>query len=96
MTDDQRVTDYIARAADFARPILAHLRAQVATAVPDAGETIKWGMPHFEYKGAGKVAPAPVISCAPAKLAKDREAAPATLSKAILKLVFIDRPIGVK
>lgn len=51
MTEDQCINDYIARAADFARPILVHLRALVAATVPDATETIKWGMPFFEVHG---------------------------------------------
>jgi hypothetical protein len=48
---DPRVDAYIARAAPFARPILAHLRAVVRTAVPGAEETIKWGMPHWVHHG---------------------------------------------
>jgi hypothetical protein len=48
---DPRVDDYIARAAPFARPILAHLRHVVHAACPEAVETIKWGMPFFEYRG---------------------------------------------
>jgi len=50
-THDSRVDAYIARAAEFAQPILTHLRAQVHAACPNATETIKWGFPHFEYKG---------------------------------------------
>jgi uncharacterized protein YdeI (YjbR/CyaY-like superfamily) len=42
---------YIARAADFARPILEKLRALFHKACPQIEETIKWGFPHFEYKG---------------------------------------------
>ncbi len=48
---DPRVDAKIAAAADFARPILNHLRALVHRAVPDVQETIKWGMPHFVYRG---------------------------------------------
>ena len=48
---DPRVDAYIARAAPFARPILAHLRAVVRAAVPEAEETIKWGMPHWVHHG---------------------------------------------
>ncbi|MBX3739096.1 MAG: YdeI/OmpD-associated family protein [Candidatus Didemnitutus sp.] len=44
---DPRIDAYLAKAAPFARPILAHLRALVHRAVPDAAETIKWGMPFF-------------------------------------------------
>jgi uncharacterized protein YdeI (YjbR/CyaY-like superfamily) len=50
-TIDPRVDAYIVRAADFARPILAHLRGIVHAVCPEVQETIKWGMPHFEYKG---------------------------------------------
>lgn len=49
---DPRVDAYIAKAAPFARPILEHLRALVHATCPDAGETIKWGMPFFVVGGA--------------------------------------------
>jgi uncharacterized protein YdeI (YjbR/CyaY-like superfamily) len=45
------VDDYIARAAGFARPILKRIRRLFHQACPDIQETIKWGFPHFEYKG---------------------------------------------
>jgi uncharacterized protein YdeI (YjbR/CyaY-like superfamily) len=45
------VDAYIARQQPFAKPILVHLRDLVHEACPDADEVIKWGMPHFEYKG---------------------------------------------
>jgi uncharacterized protein YdeI (YjbR/CyaY-like superfamily) len=48
---DPRVDAYIARQADFARPILEHVRAAVHAACPEAEETLKWGMPAFMYKG---------------------------------------------
>ncbi len=48
---DKRIDAYIARSADFARPILTHLRELVHTACPEVEETIKWGMPFFDYKG---------------------------------------------
>jgi uncharacterized protein YdeI (YjbR/CyaY-like superfamily) len=48
---DARVDGYIAKSADFAKPILKHLRSLVHTACPDVEETIKWGMPSFAYKG---------------------------------------------
>ncbi len=51
MARDPRIDEKIAKAAAFARPILDHLRALVHQAVPEAGEAIKWGMPHFTYKG---------------------------------------------
>ena len=45
------VDAYIENAAPFARPILNHLRRVVHSAHPAITETIKWGFPHFEYKG---------------------------------------------
>jgi uncharacterized protein YdeI (YjbR/CyaY-like superfamily) len=46
-----RIDAYIAGAAAYAQPILRHLRALVRRACPEATETIKWGMPFFEYHG---------------------------------------------
>lgn len=46
-----KVDAYIAEAAPFARPILKHLRKVVHAGCPGVEEVIKWGMPHFEYKG---------------------------------------------
>ena len=51
MKTDPRVDAYIARQADFARPILLQLRGILHEACPDCEETIKWGMPSFTYKG---------------------------------------------
>jgi uncharacterized protein YdeI (YjbR/CyaY-like superfamily) len=51
-TKDPRIDAYIAKAAPFAQPILKHLRKLVHENCPDASETIKWSMPHFDYKGA--------------------------------------------
>jgi len=48
---DPRVDAYIAKSAEFARPILIHLRALVHRGCPEAQETLKWSMPWFEYKG---------------------------------------------
>lgn len=48
---DPRIDAYIEKSADFAQPILTHLRALVHDAVPEAVETIKWGMPHFTVNG---------------------------------------------
>lgn len=48
---DPRVDDYIAQAADFAQPILQHLRQLVHQACPEVTETIKWSFPVFEYHG---------------------------------------------
>ena len=48
---DPRVDAYIAKAADFAQPILEEIRARVHAACPEVEETIKWGMPNFTYAG---------------------------------------------
>lgn len=48
---DPRVNAYIEKAADFAQPILRHIREVVHSACPEAEETLKWGFPHFTYKG---------------------------------------------
>ena len=48
---DSRIDAYITERADFARPILAHLRARIHGASPDIKEAVKWGMPFFTYKG---------------------------------------------
>ena len=49
---DNRIDAYIEKNADFAKPILNHLRALVHKACPGAEETIKWGMPFFDYNGS--------------------------------------------
>jgi len=51
MGRDPRIDEYIAKAADFARPILEHLREVAHRALPGAEEAIKWGMPHFLVNG---------------------------------------------
>jgi uncharacterized protein YdeI (YjbR/CyaY-like superfamily) len=48
---DPRVDAYIARSADFAKPILKHLRKLVHQGCPEVEESIKWGTPHFLFKG---------------------------------------------
>jgi uncharacterized protein YdeI (YjbR/CyaY-like superfamily) len=48
---DPRVDAYIAKSADFAKPILEYLRETVHGAVPGLEETMKWSMPAFYYKG---------------------------------------------
>lgn len=45
------VDAYIAKSADFAQPILTRLRALMHKACPQIEETIKWGVPHFQYQG---------------------------------------------
>ena len=48
---DPRVDAYIEQAAEFAQPILRHLRKLIFTANPEIKETIKWGAPGYEFKG---------------------------------------------
>lgn len=50
-TRDPRVDAYIAKSADFAKPILTHLREVVHSTCPDVAETIKWSSPFFDYHG---------------------------------------------
>ncbi len=50
-TRDPKIDTYIAEAAPFARPILRRLRKVVHAGCPAVEETIKWGFPHFVYKG---------------------------------------------
>jgi uncharacterized protein YdeI (YjbR/CyaY-like superfamily) len=50
---DPRIDAYIAKAQPFARPILEKVRARVHAALPEAQETIKWGMP--AYLSGGKI-----------------------------------------
>ena len=51
MRTDPRIDTYIEKAQPFARPILQYLRALVHEVCPEVEETIKWGFPHFQYKG---------------------------------------------
>jgi len=48
---DERIDAYIAKSADFAKPVLIHIREVVHRASPLINETVKWGMPFFDYKG---------------------------------------------
>ncbi len=50
-TRDPRIDAYIAKSADFAKPILTSLRETVHAACPDVEETMKWSAPHFMYHG---------------------------------------------
>lgn len=50
-TTDKRIDAYIEKSADFAQPILKHLRDLIHKACPDVTETLKWSMPSFDYKG---------------------------------------------
>src|SRR2546423_848102 len=49
--ESPEVDAYIAKAAEFARPILRKIRGLFHKACPQIQETIKWGVPHFEHKG---------------------------------------------
>lgn len=48
---DPRIDAYIEKSAPFAKPIMEHLRELVHKACPQVEENVKWGFPHFEYKG---------------------------------------------
>jgi hypothetical protein len=48
---DPRIDAYIAKAQPFARPMLMRIRKAVHAGCPEVVETIKWGVPSFEYKG---------------------------------------------
>lgn len=50
-TFDTRIDAYIEKSADFAKPILKHLRELIHQASPEISETMKWSFPHFDYKG---------------------------------------------
>jgi len=47
MARDPRVDAYIARANDFAKPILKQIRAALHKGHPAVSETIKWGVPAY-------------------------------------------------
>lgn len=51
-THDPRIDAYIEKSADFAKPILLHLRQLVHDTCPDVEEAWKWSFPVFMYKGA--------------------------------------------
>ena len=50
MTRDPRIDAYIEKQAEFARPILDHIRDSLHAA-GEVEESIKWSMPAFLYKG---------------------------------------------
>ena len=49
-TKEKKIDAYIAKSADFAKPILNHIRELVHKACPDVEEKMKWSMPFFDYK----------------------------------------------
>jgi uncharacterized protein YdeI (YjbR/CyaY-like superfamily) len=46
-----KVDAYIEAAPDYAKPILQRLRKLFHQACPRIEETMKWSVPHFDYKG---------------------------------------------
>lgn len=46
-----KVDAYADQLPEFAKPIFAHLRALVHATCPQVSDEIKWGIPHFVYKG---------------------------------------------
>lgn len=95
---DPRVDAYIAKSADFARPILNRIRKLVHAACPDAVETIKWNAPFFEHKGILLTVPAFKQHCAlifwkgRLFLGKDREKLRRITSTADLPATIIQTP----
>ena len=51
MARDPRVDAYLARLPRMQRDVLEHVRAVIARTVPDAEETISYGMPAFRRAG---------------------------------------------
>ncbi len=47
---DLKVTEYIAKSEDFAKPIMEHWHKLMHETCPDMVEAIKYGIPHFDYK----------------------------------------------
>ena len=45
------IDEYIAKSPAFAKPILAHWRKTIHKTCSTVIEAIKWGIPHFDYKG---------------------------------------------
>jgi hypothetical protein len=50
-TRDPRIDEYIENSAEFAQPILTHLREVVHAGCPDVEEGWKWSFPHFMHHG---------------------------------------------
>ncbi len=46
-----QVDNFIDNAQEFAQPILIYIRELIHEACPQIVESIKWGMPSFDYKG---------------------------------------------
>jgi len=63
-TKDPRIDAYIAKSAEFAKPILNHLRKLLHDNCPSIEETMKWSFPHFTYKGPADKSPRILCSMA--------------------------------
>jgi uncharacterized protein YdeI (YjbR/CyaY-like superfamily) len=50
-TYSEKTDQYIGQAAEFAKPILTHIRSVVHAACPEIEEAWKWSFPNFLYKG---------------------------------------------
>lgn len=48
---DPKIDLYIDNAQEFAQPILIYMRELIHEACPQVVESVKWGMPAFDYKG---------------------------------------------
>ena len=49
---EKAIDTYITKSADFAKPILNHIRELVHKICPEVEEKVKWGMPFFDYKSS--------------------------------------------
>jgi len=50
-SSEPEVDAYAEGVEAFAKPILAHLRGLIRATCPEVVETLKWGIPHFDYRG---------------------------------------------
>jgi uncharacterized protein YdeI (YjbR/CyaY-like superfamily) len=48
---EKAIDNYINESADFAKPILNHIRELLHKTCPAVEEKMKWSFPHFDYKG---------------------------------------------
>ena len=51
MSRDPRIDAYIAKAPDFARPILEKVRERVHAVIPEVEEAMKWSHPTYLRNG---------------------------------------------
>jgi uncharacterized protein YdeI (YjbR/CyaY-like superfamily) len=49
---NQAFDNYIEKSADFAQPILNHIRQVVHAVCPEVEEQMKWSFPNFVYRGS--------------------------------------------